>query len=309
MTKSLMDQINLLCQDTNPKEVKQIVTKKKEFYTSKYDKVFKTVFADINNTKFINAILSEVLEGDAKVIKFLNSELGVRNVNEKVKHLDLLVDLGGTKVNVEINTNSDLATKVRNFSYFTSFISQNTVVGDKYDTKLNFVQICFNFEESKSKKAIRHYKLQTDDLELYLQTFHIYAINMDKLSKVWYDKSSEEFKKYKYLGMVDMEKEDLEKFGKDDELLKEYGKRVIELNNDESFTWDISPEDDERYLMNARLAEAEERGIETGAEKRNIEIVKNFYKMGLSIENIAKGTNLSVDEVNEILAKENKQKG
>ena len=77
---------------------------------------------------------------------------------------------------------------------------------------------------------------------------------MDKLSKVWYDKSSEEFKKYKYLGMVDMEKEDLEKFGKDDELLKEYGKRVIELNNDESFTWDISPEDDERYLMNARLA-------------------------------------------------------
>ena len=182
------------------------MTKKKEFYTSKYDKVFKTVFADINNTKFINAILSEVLEGDAKVIKFLNSELGVKNANEKVKHLDLLVDLGGTKVNVEINTNSDLATKVRNFSYFTSFISQNTVVGDKYDTKLNFVQICFNFEESKSKKAIRHYKLQTDDLELYLQTFHIYAINMDKLSKVWYDKSSEEFKKYKYLGMVDMEK-------------------------------------------------------------------------------------------------------
>ena len=58
--------------------------------------------------------------------------------------------------------------------------------------------------------------------------------------------------------------------------------------------------------MNARLAEAEERGIETGAEKRNIEIVKNFYKMGLSIENIAKGTNLSLDEVNEILAKENK---
>lgn len=54
------------------------------------------------------------------------------------------------------------------------------------------------------------------------------------------------------------------------------------------------------------LLEAEERGIETGAEKRNIEIVKNFYKMGLSIENIAKGTNLSVDEVNEILAKENK---
>lgn len=97
MTKSLMDQINLLCQDTNPKEVKQIVTKKKEFYTSKYDKVFKTVFADINNTKFINAILSEVLEGDAKVIKFLNSELGVRNVNEKVKHLDLLVDLGELK--------------------------------------------------------------------------------------------------------------------------------------------------------------------------------------------------------------------
>ena len=33
-----------------------VTTKKVEFYTSRYDKVFKTVFADINNTKFINAM-------------------------------------------------------------------------------------------------------------------------------------------------------------------------------------------------------------------------------------------------------------
>lgn len=280
-----------------------IITEKK-FYTSRYDKVFKTVFADINNTKFMNAILSEVLEGDAKVIKFLNPELGVRNVNEKTKHLDLLVDLGGIKINVEINTNSDLATTVRNFSYFSSFISQNTVVGEKYDTKRNFVQICLNFGETKSKKTIRHYKLQTDEHDVYLETFHIYAINMDNLSKVWYDKSSENYQKYKYLGMVDMEKEDLEKFGKDDELLNEYGKRVIELNNDEAFTWDISPEDDERYLMNARLAEAEERGF----TKSKIEIVKNL-KDKLSLEEIANVTGLSVEKVQEILKDKNEQKG
>ncbi len=213
-----------------------------------------------------------------------------------------IVDLGGVKINVEINTNSDLATTVRNFSYFSSFISQNTVVGEKYDTKRNFVQICLNFGEAKIKKTIRHYKMQTDEHDVYLETFHIYAINMDNLSNVWYDKSSENYQKYKYLGMVDMKKEDLEKFGKEDELLNEYGKRVIELNNDETFTWDISPEDDERYLMNARLAEAEERGITKG----KIEIVKNFYKMGLPLEDIAKGTNLSIEEVNNILNDESK---
>lgn len=48
--------------------------------------------------------------------------------------------------------------------------------------------------------------------------------------------------------------------------------------------------------MNARLAEAEERGITKG----KIEIVKNFYKMGLPLEDIAKGTNLSIEEVNNI---------
>ena len=54
--------------------------------------------------------------------------------------------------------------------------------------------------------------------------------------------------------------------------------------------------------MNARLAEAEERGITKG----KIEIVKNFYKMGLPLEDIAKGTNLSIEEVNNILNDESK---
>ena len=83
-------------------------------------------------------------------------------------------------------------------------------------------------------------------------------------------------------------------------VIKEYGEKVLELNNDEAYTWDISPEDDERYLMNARLAEAEERGF----TKSKIEIVKNL-KDKLSLEEIANVTGLSVEKVQEILKDKN----
>ena len=38
-----------------------------------------------------------------------------------------------------------------------------------------------------------------------------------------------------------------------------------------------------------------------GAEQTKIEMIKNFYKIGTPIEDIAKASNLSIDKVNEIL--------
>ena len=43
-----------------------------------------------------------------------------------------------------------------------------------------------------------------------------------------------------------------------------------------------------------------ERGAEQGAETKAVEIALKFLKMGLSVEQIADGTGLSVEEIEEI---------
>ena len=49
------------------------------------------------------------------------------------------------------------------------------------------------------------------------------------------------------------------------------------------------------------LAEGLEKGKEEKKNKKAIETAKNFLKMGLSIEQVAKGTGLSIEEIKLLL--------
>ena len=42
-------------------------------------------------------------------------------------------------------------------------------------------------------------------------------------------------------------------------------------------------------------------GVDAGIEQKEIEMIKNFYKIGTPIEDIAKASNLSVEKVKEII--------
>ena len=45
------------------------------------------------------------------------------------------------------------------------------------------------------------------------------------------------------------------------------------------------------------IAEGEKIGIEKGAKEAKIETAKNFLKLGLTVEQVAEGTGLSIEEV------------
>ena len=52
--------------------------------------------------------------------------------------------------------------------------------------------------------------------------------------------------------------------------------------------------------MNTLQHMAYDEGIQEGSKQNSIEIAKNFLKMGLPIEQIAKGTNLSIEEIKKL---------
>ena len=47
--------------------------------------------------------------------------------------------------------------------------------------------------------------------------------------------------------------------------------------------------------------EAKEEGFAAGKHEKAVETAKNFLKMGLSIEQVASGTGLSIEEIRELM--------
>ena len=75
----------------------------------------------------------------------------------------------------------------------------------------------------------------------------------------------------------------------------------MKINSDKKFVALLSAEEDEKMLYKTRISLSYKSGIKDGIEQEKIETVKKFYELGIPLETIAKGTDLSVDKVKKIL--------
>ena len=146
---------------------------KSEFLTAKIDRLFKTVFVNPDDTRFMDAILSDALQEKVHVLEFFPTELPIRNKSERIKVLDVLLKTeNGKFINAELNTCFDEATKLRNFTFFASFFSQKVKRGKAYDTN-DFVHIDLNANLSNSNGLRKVYEVKSEDNETYIPNFKI----------------------------------------------------------------------------------------------------------------------------------------
>ena len=112
--------------------------------------------------------------------------------------------------------------------------------------------------------------------------------------------------------MLDLNKEELEEYCGDDELMKKYEEKISKLNEDEKFTYFLTDEEDGENIYNSRLKLAEEKAIQRGLEKgleqglekgiksSSIKIAKEMLKDNINIDKISLYTNLSIEEIKNI---------
>ena len=135
-----------------------------------------------------------------------------------------------------------------------------------------------------------------------IKTLRSYDIFMDNFEKFCYDNS--EVDKYKYILMLNKSEEELESFYPGDEIIKDYGEALMKYKS-EGFIYPYTTDEEKEMIHNTekQLAydEGVDAGIKEGIEQNKIEMVKNFYKIGTPIEDIAKASNLSVEKVREIV--------
>lgn len=269
------------------------------------DNCFKAIVASPKGKEILEHILEQVLRKDVEILEFINTELGKVNKNEKNKRTDIIVKIDGIIANVEVNTNDYIYSKFfRNFVYLVSLFNRYCVKENKnkkkiYDTITNIIQINLNFgvTDIKTDELILENRFGNSKGHI-IKNLVSYDVFVDNIKKFCYD--NDEIEQYKYLLMLDMTLDELRSFYPSDEIIKEYGDALMKYSED-TFIYPYSEEEEKEMLHNTELDIAYNDGVEKGIEQKEIEMIKNFYKIGTPVEDIAKASNLSVDEVNKIL--------
>ena len=280
--------------------------KEKTFYGFNYDKMFKAIFVgeDKKKTDLLCELLSECLETKVdRIIKFIPIELNARR-KKRYKRVDLLLEAGKRKINLELNSTYNEEDKIRNMNYYFSFCSQYTIAGEKYDIESEFIHISLNYNVRKDTPLIKCYTIYDKSHEEELDPrFKYYEINVEKFAKLWYDNDIESVMKAPILTMIGIkDEEELEKYSKkmNNAIIKESVDNLKRLNSDAAFVYGLTPEEDEMLVRNTRDELVRREALTEGEAEGKTKIAINLLKKNYPVDEIVEITGLSKENIEKL---------
>ena len=291
----------------------------KKYIPMMYDKVFKKVFGDPNDTDKLAYLLSTIFKMPYEDFKdnivILESEKRVNKANEKMGKSDIVLKIEFStfgKINLELNVGFYKEVIVRNVGYITDHFSSSIKVGENYSDIKPVIQINFNTYDidKNSNKILDLYTLKNEENHELTNILQIYHINIDKWYQCWYngdiERYSEENQKLirclallkitnnedftKCIGETDME----------DEIKKDFVDTMDELCSDEEIErYYGSDEDLEKLRISGEKIKIKE-AKEEGKEEKSIEIAKAMLLKNMDIKDISDITGLSIDEIHKL---------
>ena len=269
-----------------------------KFYTARYDRVFKTIFCNEDDTSMMKTLLSSILERNIVELEFLRNELDIKDIYDKCKTVDVLVLVDNEYIHIELNiVNNQDYIHLRNYIYFSEVFSKKTKRGNKYDYKTKFLHIDISFGIKGDR--VNEYYIMDRNGKKYVNNIKIIEYNIDKIKSTCYNEN--ELRKYKYLRMLDSNLEELEILSKGDEFVMEYKNKLKELNEDLTFRSAISWEEDYELRKNTEKEISYEEGIEKGIEEGKKEIIYRLNEKNYSLKDISEIIGISEQEIEKIL--------
>jgi len=293
----------------NEKEIEKI------FYRGRTDRVFKSILCNEKNQRMLEWFLSLTLEKPIKIVKYLRNEQPVNTIVEKVRIVDLLVELEGEILHLELNNNLDgkraKSIQRRNYIYVSSDYVSTVDRGEDYSKEHKMIAIDLSYGLGKSKPQKTHYYVQSAKGDKYIEDLMILVMNMDKVEEIWYNGTNEDKEKVRHLKMLNATKEELIKMSKGDEIMEEFTEQIVTLNENQHFRKLMSDEKAARMWENTERSLAREEGHEEGRKEgkneERLTIIKAMVDNGVSIENISKMINIPISTIENILRQNNSE--
>ena len=275
-----------------------------KYYNGMYDRVFKAIFTKESNKDLLKKFIDTALQIDCEIINVTTSELPVDNVMEKVKIIDVIVEIKDKKVLIEINNNLDYAKfLLRNSIYLMKSYTSDLDKGKDYESLLPHIQINIS-KNMPNFPAVSEYGWlpKQEGVPRILDNLSMIIFNMDKMNKKWYTEN----KKYEFFEILNATKENIHKISEGDEYMEKYEKEVTRLNEDKDFMQKMMAQEENERLYLTAMNEARKKGYTEGIAQEKAkreEMVKSFYEQKFPIEAIEKASGLSREDILEIVGK------
>jgi predicted transposase/invertase (TIGR01784 family) len=285
----------------------------KELLKTSYDFVFKRVFGVESHKRVLVCLLNSILRGNPQVdsIELDNTEIPKDSSDGKSVHLDIKAKTPeGLIVNIEIQCANRGELIHRSAFYQARMMPREIKEGESYNKIPDMISIWIADYKATTRnhhtnEIVYMYKgTNRDPIEIATSKFRTFIIELEKIEfkkmhradmfSVWmmFIKNPASIpEEFLSIPEVDEAMKELTYLSQDEEFRAEYEARQKLIN-------------DER----AALAIAEERGkseglaegLAEGETRKAKETAINLLAMGLSLEQIAKATGLSVEDVQNI---------
>ena len=295
------------------KNIRTITLKEDQIIPLKFDFEFSGIFNNIDNMiiveNFVALYLNEPISKIRNHVTIKSRNLPINNKDNKDKQVDLLVDLDGEKINIELNNRQSLGIIDRNVVYVCEVHGKQLKYKDNdYSNISRTIQINLNnFKCNKNGKLVDTYYLRNEDGEILTEKFRIDYVDLVNAKENRYNEHEEKLARFcrainaetmtdfkKEIGGI-MEKkaedkliDEVDKYSKDDEVIalySAYSREELERNT-------LLKEGKEKARKEG-LAEGRAEGI----AEANLEIAKKMLDLNISISDILKVTSLSENEI------------
>lgn len=266
--------------------------KTKEFYPLTDDLCFKKVFSQKLVAKdFLNAFFEYIGE-DKKVVHFeiiTNKEMIASGRNKKVFYGDIIIVLdSGEAISIEIYNRFKEREFNKSLSYLTRIFSEQLGRGAKYEDikKMICINIVKNNSVIENDNLINRYSLinKEDDTAYGNMMVENFVINLDILKKIIYN---EHKRLIKWLNIINAEEHmEIKREVEGDEIMEQTLEFMESFINDEQIR--------EQY---DKINDVEYYAKQEGKKENSFEVARNLLKTDLKIDEIAKATGLTKEEI------------
>ena len=280
-----------------------------------FDYVFCNIFNNPDNIIILENFLACYLEVPLSRIRghveILSRNLIIEHKKEANKQIDLLVDIEGEKVNIElqneissgiINRNVIFASKVHAGQLRLRKKEEKKDSYSKYARIKRTLQINLT-KEQPTEKVKESYYLKNEDGKILTEKFQIDLVNMEKAKKICYTKEETKLARWCTVIMATTKEEFDKALGEDlmekeardllEERVEQYSrdKEVIEMYEE------YSRAELERESV---LEEAVEKAEAKGRGEKQLEIARKMLEEKIDKNTIARITGLSLDEIEKL---------
>lgn len=265
------------------------------------DCIFKSMFKECSEfRKLLNEIFKDYFELDLNSFDLTSEELMVINIKDTRNRVDLCLrdKESNTFLNIEANNFKRDYLDNRNLCYVAKVILQIFKYDKNYKKEFKLYQININnylceIDEDIINTTKRMYDEKNKVRD---EKITIHEIYLGKYKEMDYNNISEKEKNLAMLNCTSIKKmEELVQGSKiRGKIMEKFKKK---LSAEEFAEILFNPEEDQEMILNSERLEGIEEGIESGKKEEKLEIAKKMLAMGTSIENIAKVTDLSTEEI------------